>query len=235
MENGEREALLVEVLPVLRGAVSLDGPRVLQVDTSPPAVEFVCGSESGELSQIGAACPDHLVHTRRTPVWVEFDAASEDAAALRARVVERVREWQERERAYFDRYSDGDTLSDFVMQLFGTIAGAESTLLSFTETGAVSVAMTEAPHGTAPALEGKNVANPTAMILAGASLLAYMPGENAHRASRAVYEATLEAISSGVRTADLGGHSGTTDFTDEVVKRVQTKLDVWSSLADIQA
>src|SRR5438270_4106065 len=130
---------------------------------------------------------------------------------------------------------DGDTLSDFVMQLFGTIAGAESTLLSFTETGAVSVAMTEAPHGTAPALEGKNVANPTAMILAGASLLAYMPGENAHRASRAVYEATLEAISSGVRTADLAGHSGTTDFTDEVVKRVQTKLDVWSSLADIQA
>src|SRR5205085_7961034 len=130
---------------------------------------------------------------------------------------------------------DGDTLSDLVMQMFGTIAGAESTLLAFDEAGAVEVAMTEAPHGTAPALEGKNVANPTAMILAGASLLAYMPGENAHRASRAVYEATLEAISSGVRTADLGGHSGTTDFTDEVVKRVQTKLDVWSSLADIQA
>src|SRR3989475_3848642 len=56
---------------------------------------------------------------------------------------------------------DGDTLSDLVMQMFGTIAGAESTLLAFDEAGAVEVAMTEAPHGTAPALEGKNVANPT--------------------------------------------------------------------------
>src|SRR5713101_8746020 len=69
---------------------------------------------------------------------------------------------------------DGDTLSGLVMQMFGTIAGAESTLLAFDEAGAVKVAMTEAPHGTAPALQGKNVANPMAMILAVASLLGYM-------------------------------------------------------------
>src|SRR5438046_3178658 len=69
---------------------------------------------------------------------------------------------------------DGDTLSDLVMQMFGTIAGAESTLLAFAEDGKVAVAMTEAPHGTAPALEGKNVANPMAMILAVASLLGFM-------------------------------------------------------------
>src|SRR6202049_4636294 len=99
---------------------------------------------------------------------------------------------------------DGDTLSDLVMQMFGTIAGAESTLLAFDETGAVSVAMTEAPHGTAPSLEGKNVANPMAMILAVASLLGYMDGPAAHVSSRAVYESALEAVSDGIRTADLG-------------------------------
>src|SRR6266478_2638703 len=89
---------------------------------------------------------------------------------------------------------DGDTLSDLVMQMFGTIAGAESVLLAFDDAGGVEVAMTEAPHGTAPALEGKNVANPMAMILAIASLLSYMNGDDARRASRAVYEATLEAV-----------------------------------------
>src|SRR5437763_3891317 len=114
---------------------------------------------------------------------------------------------------------DGDTLSDLVMQMFGTIAGAESTLLAFQEDGAVAVAMTEAPHGTAPSLEGKNVANPMAMILAVASLLGYMQGEPAHVASRAVYESALEAVSDGIRTADLGGHAGTTDFTDDVIHR----------------
>src|SRR5579872_400158 len=128
---------------------------------------------------------------------------------------------------------DGDTLSDLVMQMFGTIAGAESTLLAFHEDGSVAVAMTEAPHGTAPSLEGKNVANPMAMILAVASLLGYMHGDAAHTASRAIYESALETVSDGVRTADLGGNASTTEFTDEVIRRVRTKIDVWSSLADI--
>src|SRR5713226_8325097 len=129
---------------------------------------------------------------------------------------------------------DGDTLSDLVMQMFGTIAGAESTLLAFDESGAVTVAMTEAPHGTAPALQGKNVANPMAMILAVASLLGYMKGDEAHRASRAIYESALEAVSDGMRTADLGGHASTSDFTNEVIRRVRTKIDVWSALADVE-
>ena len=129
---------------------------------------------------------------------------------------------------------DGDTLSDLVMQMFGTIAGAESTLLAFDESGAVTVAMTEAPHGTAPALEGKNVANPMAMIMSVASLLGYMKGEDARRASRAIYEAALEAVSEGVRTADLGGQASTSDFTADVIHRVKTKVEVWSSLADIE-
>jgi isocitrate/isopropylmalate dehydrogenase len=129
---------------------------------------------------------------------------------------------------------DGDTLSDLVMQMFGTIAGAESTLLAFDDAGAISVVMTEAPHGTAPALQGKNVANPMAMVLAVASLLGYMKGEEARRASRAIYEAALEAVSDGVRTADLGGQASTSGFADEVVRRVRTKIDVWSALADIE-
>jgi isocitrate/isopropylmalate dehydrogenase len=128
---------------------------------------------------------------------------------------------------------DGDTLSDLVMQMFGTIAGAESTLLAFGQDGTVSVSMTEAPHGTAPALEGKNVANPMAMILAVASLLGYMKGDKARVASRSVYESALEAVSDGIRTADLGGHSSTSEFVDEVVRRVRTKIDVWSALADV--
>ena len=73
--------------------------------------------------------------------------------------------------------------------------------------------MTEAPHGTAPSLQGKNVANPMAMILAVACLLGYMKDDKAHQASRAIYESALEAVSDGIRTADLGGHASTTDFT----------------------
>jgi len=127
---------------------------------------------------------------------------------------------------------DGDCLSDMVLQLFGSIAGAESQLLAFDEDFHASAVMAEAPHGTAPTLQGKNVANPLAMILAGASVLPYMGDTSAATASRAIYEGALEAISDDVRTADLGGQIGTDEFTDEVIKRVRTKLDVWSALGE---
>ena len=88
--------------------------------------------------------------------------------------------------------------------------------------------MAEAAHGTAPALEGKNVANPMAMILAAAALLSQT--DEGQAAGRAIREAALEAVAQGVRTADLGGHSSTTDFTDEVIARTRTKLEIWSTL-----
>jgi isocitrate/isopropylmalate dehydrogenase len=123
---------------------------------------------------------------------------------------------------------DGDILSDLVLPLFGSIAGAESLLVAFDDDFEPDAVMAEAAHGTAPSLQGKDVANPMAMILAAAALLAYTEG-TAH-AGRAIREASLEAVADGIRTADLGGHVGTAEFTDEVIRRVRTKLEVWSTL-----
>jgi isocitrate dehydrogenase (NAD+) len=129
---------------------------------------------------------------------------------------------------------DGDSLSELVLRLFGSVAGAESVLLSFGPDYRTRVVMTEAPHGTAPALQGKNIANPMAMILAVAALLRYV-GEGmqlpaASTASRAIYESVLEASAAEIRTPDIGGHASTSEFTDEVGARVRTKLDIWSTL-----
>jgi len=124
---------------------------------------------------------------------------------------------------------DGDILSDLVLPLFGSIAGSESLLVAFGEDYVPTVVLAEAAHGTAPLLQGKNVANPMAMILAGASLLPYA-GEEGQAAGRAIREACLEAVADGVRTADLGGSAGTSEFTDEVIRRTRTKLEVWSTL-----
>jgi len=124
---------------------------------------------------------------------------------------------------------DGDCLSDLVMPMFGSIAGAESVLLAFGDDLSTSVAMAEAPHGTAPALYGKDVANPMAMILAAGAVLHYA-GRAGHAsaepASRAIYESVLEATAAGVRTSDLGGHTPTSAFTGEVLARVSAKLEV---------
>jgi len=125
---------------------------------------------------------------------------------------------------------DGDLVSDLVLQMFGTIAGSESLVLAFDDNMHVKVVMTEAPHGTAPALEGKNIANPMAMILAAAAILTYMQNPKADQASRAIYESVFEAIHAGETTTDLGGRQSTTEFTDGIIGRVKAKLEVWKGL-----
>jgi isocitrate dehydrogenase (NAD+) len=138
---------------------------------------------------------------------------------------------------------DGDLLSDLVLPLFGSIAGAESVLLSLDDELRTTVAMAEAPHGTAPVLEGKDLANPMAMILAAGAVLHYARDATAsaddvdvaadaaaERASRAIYESVLETVAAGTRTPDLGGHTGTTEFTDAVIELIARKLEVWASL-----
>lgn len=118
---------------------------------------------------------------------------------------------------------DGDCLSDLVLALFGSIAGAESVLLALDEDLHPRVAMAEAPHGTAPALLGKNVANPMAMLLACAAVLDHAADGDAAVSGRAIAirAATLGAAADGIRTFDLGGEASTSEVVDEVLRRLR--------------
>lgn len=111
--DASRAELLEAVLPAIRGAVSADRPKVLALDTSPAAVEFVSSLEAAELSQVGAACPDHLVHTKRVPLWVSFDPASEDSETLAERVRQEVAAYRDAYYGYFEAHAgEGDVATD---------------------------------------------------------------------------------------------------------------------------
>ena len=71
-----------DALMVARGAVSSERSKILVVDTSPRALELVSSADAAELVSVGAACPDHLVHTKRVPLWVSFDPELDDAETL---------------------------------------------------------------------------------------------------------------------------------------------------------
>ena len=118
---------------------------------------------------------------------------------------------------------DGDCMSDLVLALFGSIAGAESVLLALDGDMQPVVAMAEAPHGTAPSLMGKNVANPMAMLLACAAVLDYAAGDDTTVAAKAaaIRRATLGAAADGIRTFDLGGEASTSGVVDEVLARLR--------------
>ncbi len=116
-----REALLAEVLPALRGALSSGGGelsetgelrvshKILRPDyTSEDVLQFVCGRDSKELSQVGAACPDHLVRTKVKPLWVDFDPESESPQDLKAKLREGVEAYREEYEAYFSRHEEAE-------------------------------------------------------------------------------------------------------------------------------
>jgi rhamnulose-1-phosphate aldolase/alcohol dehydrogenase len=108
-----REGLLARVLPGLRGALSSGSDesshKILRADTtSEDVLAFVCGRDSERLSQVGAACPDHLVRTKVRPLWVDFDPENEGAEELGERLREGVTRYREDYEAYFSRHEEAD-------------------------------------------------------------------------------------------------------------------------------
>ncbi|ACO48098.1 bifunctional rhamnulose-1-phosphate aldolase/short-chain dehydrogenase [Deinococcus deserti] len=93
--------LLAAVLPVLRGAMKGARPVILNVDRSPEVMEFVNSKAAAELSQVGAACPDHLVHTKRTPLFLNWTPEQgKDALLTAAR--DGVEQFKAEYAAYFE-------------------------------------------------------------------------------------------------------------------------------------
>ncbi|HUZ63283.1 MAG TPA: bifunctional aldolase/short-chain dehydrogenase [Acetobacteraceae bacterium] len=82
VDPAERQRLLAAMLPVLRGAMCDARRVILAVDDSPEVLAFVGGAAAQALSQVGAACPDHLVHTKRVPLWIDWQPRDGQAALI---------------------------------------------------------------------------------------------------------------------------------------------------------
>ncbi|MFK7600922.1 bifunctional aldolase/short-chain dehydrogenase [Deinococcus sp. SM5_A1] len=110
VSDEERDALLFSVLPILRGAMKGARPVILEVDTSENIMEFVNSNAAAELSQVGAACPDHLVHTKRVPLYLDW-TPEQGLDALKTAAQEGVTRFKTEYAAYFDgNKGDGDVM-----------------------------------------------------------------------------------------------------------------------------
>jgi rhamnulose-1-phosphate aldolase/alcohol dehydrogenase len=101
LPEAERKAILAKLLPVLRGACSGQRSSVLLYDDSPEMLEFVGQTGARELSQVGAACPDHLVHTKRVPLFIDW-IPSEGLDVLLEKTRTGVKAFTEEYAVYFE-------------------------------------------------------------------------------------------------------------------------------------
>ena len=112
----------------------------------------------------------------------------------------------------------GDFLSDMASGLIGSIGTGASGNFSFNEDDKVDIAMFDPAGGTAPDIAGRNLCNPTAILLALCMLLDHIDQDDLAGKLRT---AILSAISEGVCTRDIGGKLGTREFTSEVIERLK--------------
>lgn len=107
----ERRNILAQVMPVIRGAVSDEKKMILSYDDAEDVLQFVNSHNAPELSQVGAACPDHLVHTKRTPLYIDWNPQAEDVNSLIEKVKAGVASFKEEYAAYFERNKhEGDKM-----------------------------------------------------------------------------------------------------------------------------
>lgn len=106
-----RKAILAEVMPVIRGAVSDGKKMICTYDDGDDVLQFVNSQHAKELSQVGAACPDHLVHTKRVPLFVDWTSTADGAVSLKEAVRTGIEAYKEEYKAYFDRNKhEGDIM-----------------------------------------------------------------------------------------------------------------------------
>jgi len=96
-----REAVAAAVMPTLRGAVSAQRRAIVLFDDGEDVLRFLARPDAEALSQVGAACPDHLVHTKRLPLFVPWDGS--DAEALKRALAEGVQRYIAQYTDYFAR------------------------------------------------------------------------------------------------------------------------------------
>src|SRR5690606_10962070 len=103
LSEEEQLSILAEVMPVIRGAVSDEKKMLLTYDNAADILEFVNSRDAAELSQVGAACPDHLVHTKMKPLYIDWDPSSKDIEQLIEAVKAGITKFKEEYKAYFER------------------------------------------------------------------------------------------------------------------------------------
>ena len=114
LPDPQPSAVWARVLPVVRGLVSARRPAILKRDDSPEVRAFLAQPGIEAATQIGAACPDHLVHTKRLPLFVDWHPDQGEAVEV---LLERLRDGMDRFVADYEAYfaanaASGDEMTD---------------------------------------------------------------------------------------------------------------------------
>ncbi|ARE12934.1 NADP-dependent isocitrate dehydrogenase [Lactococcus lactis] len=110
---------------------------------------------------------------------------------------------------------NGDYISDALAAQVGGIGIAPGANINYKSGHAIF----EATHGTAPDIAGKNIANPSSLILSGVMMFEYLGWQEV---AQLIKIALSFSFRNGNLTADLGGKLSTSKFSDVLIDFIKT-------------
>ena len=107
LEPPQRHQVAAAIAPTLRGLISQRQRNILHFDDSPKVLEFVNAQRSSELSQVGPATPDHLLQTKRLPLWLDV-SDPQDVEEIKTCLHSGMEEYTRAYREWFRHHSENE-------------------------------------------------------------------------------------------------------------------------------
>lgn len=105
----DRDALLAELLPRLRGLVSQQNRFVGTVQADETIQRFVNSHDAPRLAELGTSCPDHFLRTKIKPLYVDWNPQAEDLPALLAKLESGLEQYRADYAAYYNGHKHPDS------------------------------------------------------------------------------------------------------------------------------
>ena len=109
MDLAQRRELFAVILPWLRGQISQKKRLIGTIQDDDPILRFVNSVDAARLAELGTSCPDHFLRTKIKPLYVDWDPAKEDTAALKSKLQEGLEKYRADYAAYYDRCKRPDS------------------------------------------------------------------------------------------------------------------------------
>ena len=109
LPDADAQQLLTRLLPRLRGMVSQQNRFVATVQRDEKILRFVNSVDAPRLAELGTSCPDHFLRTKIKPLYVDWDPASGDVAALAQALADGLEAYREDYRSYYEAHKREDS------------------------------------------------------------------------------------------------------------------------------
>ncbi|MDB4888794.1 MAG: rhamnulose-phosphate aldolase/alcohol dehydrogenase, partial [Gemmatimonadetes bacterium] len=105
----ERERVLVELLPWLRGKVSGEKRQIATVEMRDEVLEYVNSKDAPRLAELGTSCPDHFLRTKIKPLYADWNPSGGDVASLKQVLEKGLSQYRTDYASYYDQCKHDDS------------------------------------------------------------------------------------------------------------------------------